>query len=84
MKRHDLDPISLLAGLLFVGLGAIFTLEAAGRITLDLLVVPAVVFITLGLAICASVVTAMREPRPEPATVEVDGADSERSDLSAG
>lgn len=31
MSRHDLDPTSLLAGLVFAGLGALGLLAAGGR-----------------------------------------------------
>jgi hypothetical protein len=79
MRRHDLDLLSLVSGVLFAGLGVVFALKATGTITLDLAIVPALVFIVIGLAICASVLTAMLGPvpngDPEPATVATDGAD---------
>ncbi|HEX4493139.1 MAG TPA: hypothetical protein VH914_18195 [Acidimicrobiia bacterium] len=84
MKRHDLDLLSLVSGVLFAGLGVVFALKATGTISLDLGIVPALVFIVIGLAVCASVVTAMLGPGPEPATVARDdaagGHDPERTD----
>jgi ABC-type thiamin/hydroxymethylpyrimidine transport system permease subunit len=84
MRRHDLDLLSLVSGVLFAGLGVVFALKATGTITLDLGIVPALVFIVVGLAICASVLTAMLGPGPEAATVANDDAapvhESERSD----
>jgi hypothetical protein len=70
MKRHDTDVISLVAGVLFAMLGVVFALDAAGTVNLDLTVVPAIVFIAIGLAISASVVVSARAGRPEPSLVE--------------
>jgi hypothetical protein len=75
MKRHDLDLLSLVSGVLFAGLGVVFALKATGTITLDLAIVPALVFIVIGLAVCASVLTAIVGRGPEPATVALDDAD---------
>lgn len=82
MRRHDLDLLSLVSGVLFAGLGVVFALKASGALTfdLDLGIVPAFVFIVIGLGVCASALTAVLRPRPEPATVANDVADSERSD----
>jgi hypothetical protein len=61
MKRHELDVISLVSGLLFAGLGVLFALNAAGTLNFDVRVVPATVLIVLGVAgISASVVKTTR------------------------
>ena len=84
MRRHDLDLFSLVTGVLFAGLGVVFALKATGTITLDLGIVPALVCIVIGLAICASVLTAVLGPGPQPcppaATAVRDGASPERTD----
>jgi hypothetical protein len=33
MQRHEFDPLSLVAGLLFAALGVLFLLDAAGNLT---------------------------------------------------
>jgi hypothetical protein len=81
MKRHELDVVSLVSGLLFTGLAVMFALNAADWVTFDVRVVPAAVLIVLGIAgISASVVKTSRsdEPEPQPASVStVTDADSE-------
>ena len=72
MKRHDLDVVSLVSGVLFLALGVVFALDAAGTFNVDITVVPAIVFIAIGLAISASVIASARSGRPEPALVEAD------------
>jgi hypothetical protein len=62
MKRHDLDVISLVSGLLFAGLGAVFASHALGAFSVDVLVVPAVVLIVLGLAGIAAALTSTARP----------------------
>jgi hypothetical protein len=54
MKRHGIDIISLVSGLLFAGLGAVFALHALGTFSVDVRAVPAVVLIVLGLAAIAA------------------------------
>lgn len=83
MRRHDLDLLSLVSGVLFAGLGVVLALKAAGTITfdLDLGIVPALVFIVIGLTVCASALAAVLRPGPEPATVVDDDADSRRAEL---
>jgi hypothetical protein len=66
VKRHELDVISLVSGLLFAGLGVIFALNAVGTFDFDVRVVPATVLIVLGIAgISASVVRTSRSARPD-------------------
>jgi hypothetical protein len=63
MKRHELDVFSLVAGLLFTGLGVVFALHANDTLGLDVRVVPAVVLIVLGIAgIAAALTSASRKP----------------------
>jgi hypothetical protein len=81
MKRHELDVVSLVSGLLFTGLAVMFALNALEWVSFDVRVVPATVLIVLGIAgISASVVKTSRpdgetdwEPElrgdPEPASV---------------
>jgi predicted RND superfamily exporter protein len=82
MKRHEIDVVSLVSGLLFTGLAVVFALNALGWVSFDIRVVPATVLIVLGIAgISASVVKTSRsgerdfeyehesEPGPEPGSV---------------
>jgi hypothetical protein len=50
MKRHPLDLVSLLGGLLFMGLGVAFLLDALNRWSTDVTWVPPIVLVVLGLA----------------------------------
>ncbi len=50
MKPHPLDVVSLLGGLLFVGLGGAFLLDATNVWSADITWVPPIVLIVLGLA----------------------------------
>jgi hypothetical protein len=75
MKRHDIDVVSLVSGLLFAGLGVVFALHALGSFGLDVRVVPAVVLIVLGLAgISAALASSSRTVEPEPAGSDSDVA----------
>jgi len=66
MKRHEVDVVSLVSGLLFTGLAVVFALNALGTVTFDIRVVPAAVLIILGIAgISASVVKTSRSGEPE-------------------
>jgi hypothetical protein len=65
VKRHDIDIISLVSGLLFAALGAVFTLHALDVFSVDVRAVPAVVLIVLGLGgIAAAVTTPARSAAP--------------------
>jgi hypothetical protein len=35
MERHELDPLSLVGGIVFAGLGALFLLDGAGSLTVQ-------------------------------------------------
>ena len=48
MNRHDVDFVSLTAGLLFLGVGTAFLLDALGKWSPDITWLPAIVFIVLG------------------------------------
>jgi len=50
MQRHDLDPFSFVAGLLFSGLGVLFLLDQAGSITMQARWVWPLMLIALGVA----------------------------------
>ena len=57
MKRHEIDVISLVSGLLFAGLGAVFALHALDVFSIDVRAVPAVVLIGLGIGGIAAALT---------------------------
>ena len=68
MKRHELDVISLVSGLLFAGLGAVFALHALDVFSIDVRAVPAVVLIVLGIGgIAAALTSSVRSAAPAPA-----------------
>jgi hypothetical protein len=48
MKRHELDVLSFMGGLLFTTLGILFALHALDVVTIDLRVAPAVALIVTG------------------------------------
>ena len=60
MKRHPLDLFSLLGGLLFMGLGTTFLLDALNKWSADITWVPPIVLIVLGLAGVLSAVDRQR------------------------
>ena len=74
MKRHDIDVISLMGGLLFSALAVVFALHALGAFDVDLRAAPAVALIVAGLGgIAASLASSTRaaeryrdERPPEP------------------
>jgi hypothetical protein len=67
MKRHELDVISLVSGLLFTGLGAVFALHALDVFSIDVRAVPAVVLIVLGIGgIAAALTSSVRSAAPAP------------------
>jgi hypothetical protein len=67
MKRHDIDVISLVSGLLFAGLGAVFALHALDVFSIDVRAVPAVVLIVLGIGgIAAALTSSARSAVPAP------------------
>jgi hypothetical protein len=49
VKRHDLDVLSLVSGLLFTGLAVAFLLDALDVWSADVTWVPAIVLIALGI-----------------------------------
>jgi hypothetical protein len=50
MARHDLDLVSLVAGLVFIGMGLGFVLDQTGVVSLDLRLLWPAVLIILGVA----------------------------------
>jgi hypothetical protein len=65
MKRHELDVVSLVSGLLFGSLGVAFALHALGAFSMDVRVVPAIVLIVLGIAGIAAALASMARPSDE-------------------
>ena len=57
MKRHDVDVISLMGGMLFTGLAAVFALHALGAFDVDLRAAPAVALIVAGLGGIVAAIT---------------------------
>jgi hypothetical protein len=53
MKRHRTAWTPLISGLVFIGLAAMFVLDSADQVTLDLRWVPATLLVGIGLAIVA-------------------------------
>jgi hypothetical protein len=84
MKRHDIDVISLVSGLLFAGLGAVFALHALDVFSIDVRVVPAVVLIVLGVGgIAAALTASARSAAPAPiGSVEPAAAPGSDPDVS--
>jgi hypothetical protein len=70
VKRHDLDVLSLVAGLLFAGLAVAFFFDATDVWSADVSWVPAIVLIALGIG---GVLSALRRHRP--AVAATSGAD---------
>ncbi|MEY2566413.1 MAG: hypothetical protein QOE35_942 [Actinomycetota bacterium] len=50
MDRHDLDPLSLVGGVVFAGLGVLFLLDDAGTLTVQPRWIWPILLIALGLA----------------------------------
>jgi hypothetical protein len=68
MNRHELDWLSLLGGLLFLGLGALFLLDALGHWAASLAWVPPIVLIVFGAAGVLSTLARHRRLEPAPTT----------------
>lgn len=54
MQRHDLDPTSLISGLLFVGLAVLFLSDRVGALDLQVRWVWPALLMGLGIALLAS------------------------------
>ncbi len=77
MKRHEIDLLALLSGLLFASVGVAFLLDATNVWSADIRWVPPIVLIVLGIGGVLSTVgrrapiepaaPAAVEPTPEPA-----------------
>jgi hypothetical protein len=50
MERHELDPLSLVGGVVFAGLGVLFLLDGAGTLTVQPRWVWPILLIALGVA----------------------------------
>jgi hypothetical protein len=74
MKRHDIDVTSLMAGLLFAALAAVFALHALDIFDVDLRAAPAVALIVAGLGgITAALTSARADDITETAGSETAG-----------
>ena len=76
MKRHDLDLVSLFGGVLFMGLGATFLLDALGKWSADLTWVPPIVLIVFGLAGVLSTIGRNRAPAERLDATEAAASDT--------
>lgn len=84
MKRHPIDIVSVLAGLLFTALGIAFALGEADRIDIDVRFVPAAVLIAAGAAGIIASVTRVGESREQaPATSGVPDSTAPPSEADA-
>jgi hypothetical protein len=73
VRRHDLDWVSLIAGLVFLGFAAVYAVASLTDISVDGRFVWPIVFVALGAAGIATAVTASaREERAfaEPAIID--------------
>ena len=67
MRRHDFDPFSLVAGLIFVVAAGLFIAGAYLELDINARAAWAAVLIALGVAGLSAAVTSMRrEPAPAP------------------
>jgi hypothetical protein len=81
VKRHEIDIVSLVSGLLFTTLAVVFTLNALSTVTFDIRVVPATVLIVLGIAgVSASVQKTSRSSEPAAVLVTTDSHGDSDSD----
>jgi hypothetical protein len=83
MERHPLDLVSLLGGLLFMGLGTAFLFDALNVWSADVTWVPPIVLIVLGLAGVLSTVGRQRPLEPA-AEIATDLADPVVDDVPVG
>jgi uncharacterized integral membrane protein len=58
VRRHDLDWVSLIAGLVFLGFAAVYAVAALTDVSIDGRFVWPIVFVALGAAGVATAVTA--------------------------
>jgi hypothetical protein len=65
MKRHDLDWLSLFAGLLFAGLGTTFLFNSLGTWSANLTWVFPIVLILIGIAGVVSIVARPNRTAPQ-------------------
>jgi hypothetical protein len=80
MERHPLDLVSLLGGLLFMGLGTAFLFDALDVWSADVTWVPPIVLIVLGLAGVLSTVGRQRPLEPATDAGSADEGDDGASD----
>jgi len=73
VRRHDLDWVSLIAGLVFLGFAVVYTVASLTDVSIDGRFVWPIVFVALGAAGIATALTAT--VREEKAFAEVERAD---------
>ena len=73
MRRHDLDWVSLIAGLVFLGFALVYTVASLIDVSIDGRFVWPIVFVALGAAGIATAVAATA--REEKAFAEVERTD---------
>ncbi|MER8184027.1 hypothetical protein [Kitasatospora sp. NPDC094015] len=87
MRKHRLDPFSLISGALFTVIAALYLVSSLDNDAVDGRIVIPVTFIVLGVAGLTGAVTAMsrrgrpaavKAPAQAPARAPEDGADGER------
>jgi hypothetical protein len=75
MRRHELDWVSLIAGIVFTGIAALYLVVAGSDLSIDHRLVWPVVFVALGLAGVATAVRATRREEDTFAAEQVDPAE---------
>jgi uncharacterized integral membrane protein len=75
VRRHDLDWVSLIAGLVFLTFAAVYTVASLTDVSIDGRFVWPIVLVALGAAGVATAVTATQ--REEKAFAQVEGPDGE-------
>jgi len=80
VRRHELDWVSLIAGIVFTGIAALYLVVAGTDLSIDHRLVWPVVFVALGLA---GVATAVRGARRTPSPPSRSTPPNRRSDLLA-
>ena len=66
MRRHELDLVSLIAGVVFAVIAVTYLVDAASEESLELAWLAPVLLVGIGIAGLASAVRGVRTPRAEP------------------
>ena len=83
MRRHDLDWISLIAGIVFTLIAIVYLVVAVTDVTVDARIVWPLVFVALGAAGIATAVSATAREERAFATAAESTPDPEDTDRSA-